>query len=95
MLKLNPHDTWIYYQMIVSIATVVIAISNVLFAFSAYKFFKKTKSIVMNIERNTRVLKTYVLLKRAHSIRSKAAGNVIRESIKDEERFRDDYTHQP
>lgn len=77
-----------YYQIIIALGTTIIAISNVFYAFYLMKFYKKATGLIKNIERNTRVVKTDILLKRRQAAVSHAEGRRIRASIREEEEMK-------
>jgi len=71
-MNLDPKDTWIYYQGLVTLGTIGIALANIVSAVYIVRFVKQARTIIKNIERNTRVVRTDVLLKRSAEARSKA-----------------------
>lgn len=87
-MKLDPHDTWIFYQALVTLGTLIIAGANVVSAVYIVRFVKKATSIMRNIERNTRVVRTDVLLKRAAHARSQAEGRRLRATVAEEDEMK-------
>lgn len=90
-MKLDPHDTWIYYQLTVAIGTSLIALANIASAVYFIRYVRRFHELLKEIERSTRVSRTDVLLKRRALTLAKQRGTSVREQVElamDEEEFR-------
>lgn len=72
----------INHQNLITFGTLSIAVANVASAIFIYKFTRKTRNLLKNIERHTRVVRTDVLLRRAEQkrlerARKQRSGDVI------------------
>jgi hypothetical protein len=67
---------------------IIIALTNCIFAYQIWIFVKKAVPLIKDIERNTKVVKTHILLERLRAAKAELAGAAVRNSVKDEEHFR-------